>query len=383
MQGHTVRVWDEPLRLFHWTLVASFTAAWLWQGDRWLHLHLLAGWIFLALLLFRMVWGFTGTRYARFSAFACGWREAWLWLREVTQGGGPRRLGHNPAGAWAIFAIFFLGLLLAVTGIVTQGGEERHGPLAGLFGFATGASSHLLHEALAWGLLALLLLHVAGVVVESLQHRENLALAVITGRKRAVPAGLALDVPRRRGVAMLLAVALLLFILFWLRGSLAGGDDPFLPFVGPELPHDAAWQEECGGCHLAYHPSLLPAASWQRLLREQEHHFGEDLALDPDTVRRLQRYAVGHAAETTPTEASWKILHSIPAGTSPLRITETPYWRRKHREIEEAVFRSRQVNGRFNCDACHLDADAGSFEDGAMRLPRAAGLDDERSGERA
>jgi Dihaem cytochrome c len=132
---------------------------------------------------------------------------------------------------------------------------------------------------------------------------------------------------------------------------------------------NATWESECGGCHLAFHPSLLPVRSWESLLDGQADHFGDDLALDPATLAELRAFARGHAAETALTEAAWKINRSVPAQATPTRITGTGYWKRKHAGIPEAVWQGSGVRTRANCVACHLDAERGTFEDAAMRVP--------------
>jgi len=368
MADTSARIWDLPLRLFHWSWAATFAAAWLLEGDRTLYWHLLAGYLFGALLLFRLAWGLAGTTWARFAAFAYGPGRALGYLKAVLRGEAPRYLGHNPAGSWAIYAMLALGAALALTGLLTLGAEEGQGPLAGVAGFAWGELFHELHEALAWLMLGLVGVHLAGVAVESRVHRENLPLTMITGRKRS-PRPVR-EAPPRRATALVMAAAMALFSGYWLQPWLAAdGTRPFLPFPGPELAQDPLWQEECGGCHLAYHPSLLPARAWQALLQGQADHFGEDLALDADTLDHLRRYATAHAAETLPTEASWKLLASVPAGATPLRITGTAYWKEKHAELPDALWRSPRVGSRANCDACHLDADRGWFADGAMHPP--------------
>jgi hypothetical protein len=105
------------------------------------------------------------------------------------------------------------------------------------------------------------------------------------------------------------------------------------------------------------------------LLDGQADHFGDDLALDPAILAELREFARRNAAESALTEAAWKINRSVPAQETPLRITETRYWKRKHREIADNLWRAPVVRTRANCAACHLDAERGTFEDAAMRLP--------------
>ncbi len=95
-----VKVWDLPTRLFHWLLAGSFAVAWVThEHDRYLDIHVFAGYLFLGLLLFRLAWGFTGGRYARFRAFRYRWSAAWDYLLMALRGRAQRHLGHNPAGS--------------------------------------------------------------------------------------------------------------------------------------------------------------------------------------------------------------------------------------------------------------------------------------------
>ncbi|HEC17507.1 MAG TPA: cytochrome B [Sedimenticola sp.] len=363
-----LRVWNLPLRLFHWGLAASFVTAWLTLDDRYRDIHVFAGYVMAGLLLFRLLWGVIGGPYARFRDFAFGWREARDYLKLVLQRCPPRFLGHNPAGSWAIYLLLGLGLLIAITGLLTLGGEERHGPLAGWLSFAQGEMAHNLHELLAWSMLGLVAVHIAGVVVESLLHRENLVAAMLTGRKPSKPGMVSARAGRPTGILMSVAIAA--FGLSWFHGYLVETPErPYRPFSGIELPDQALWREECGACHLAFHPSLLPARSWRTMMAGQSSHFGEDLFLERDSADEIERFLLENAAEQALTEAAWKINRSIAATETPLRITETPYWVDKHKEIPGRVWEDPRVNGKVNCASCHLDADAGTFEDAAMRIP--------------
>lgn len=363
-----VRVWDLPLRLFHWLFAAAFAIAWLSRDDRLLHVHVFAGYLLAGLVVFRLAWGLVGSRHSRFRDFAYGPRAALGYLRKLLAGRAPRMLGHNPAGSWAIFGLLALGFGLSLSGLLTLGGEEGHGPLAGWIGFAAGERAHQVHEFLAWTMLALVAGHLIGVAVESLLHRENLAAAMLHGRKRGQ--GGAADVSALRPVALAIAMAVAGGAWASFGGYLtATPEQPYLPFTGPALPDDPVWREECGSCHLAYHPSLLPARSWERLLAGQESHFGEDLMLEPETVEALRGFLTANGAETQPTEAAWKMLRSVPADEAPLRISTTSYWKAKHGGIDAAVFERAPVNSPANCGACHADAGAGTFEDAAMGIP--------------
>jgi cytochrome b len=164
----TVRVWDAPLRLFHWLLVAAITVAFLSsEGDSPIAgLHMAAGWIAAVLLVFRLFWGFIGGEHARFADFVHP-SGIVSHVRELVTGHPQRTIGHNPLGALAVLA------LLAATGAVLWTGIQVD----------AGQADEDLHEAIAYGLLALIGIHVAAVGLMSVFTRENLARAMITGRK--------------------------------------------------------------------------------------------------------------------------------------------------------------------------------------------------------
>lgn len=376
-----ILIWDVPTRLFHWTLALSFAGAWLTtESDRWLSVHVFLGYLMVGLVAFRVVWGLAGTRYARFASFWYGPKAAWKYLREVLSGHAPRHLGHNPTGSLAIYALLLLTLVVSLSGFLTLGGEEQQGAMAGWTAVVQSRTFKKLHEFSAMLMLLLVLAHLAGVAVESLLHRENLARSMLTGTKLAdsqTP-----PVQPRWWVAGLLAVLMAGFGGWWFFYALhaplektlgrpeGSFQTPGVAFVGAKLADNAQWREECGSCHVAFHPNLLPTRSWQRLMAEQQQHFGADLALDAPTTTALLTFLTSHSADSRATEASFKIDRSIKPGDTLLRITETPYWVKKHRDIAPAYWTSPQVKSRSNCTACHSDAEAGTFQDAAMHLPR-------------
>jgi cytochrome b len=364
-----VRIWDLPLRVFHWLLAVAFLTAWLTLDNRFLDLHVFAGYVMGALLLFRLSWGFIGGPYARFRAFAYGWPAVRAQLTALLAGHPRRYLGHNPTGAWAIYLLLGIGALVTVTGVWAFGGEEHHGPLAPGVDVPWEDLGRRAHAYLAWAMLGMVGLHLGGVTVESLLLRENLVAGMLNGCRQTaapVPASRA-----HRSIGLLLglgvvAAAGIYFQGYWTQSS----EQPYRPFLGQALPDDPRWRQECGECHLAFHPTLLPARSWRRLMAEQNEHFGEVLALDPEAVAHLREFLTANAADSERSEPAWKIHRSTAPGEVPLRVTETAYWRRKHAHLDPGVWSDARVGRRHNCGACHLDAEEGTFEDAAMRLPR-------------
>ncbi len=166
-----VLVWDLPVRVIHWLLVICFIGAYLTAEEDGLRLlHVTLGYTLAALMAVRIVWGFVGTKHARFSSFIKGPEETWLYLMSLFKSTPQNHTGHNPLGAIAILGLMLLGLGVSFTGwsaLHEVGGEWNEE----------------LHEAIAEGMLVLVVIHVISGVVASLLHRENLVRAMVNGTK--------------------------------------------------------------------------------------------------------------------------------------------------------------------------------------------------------
>jgi cytochrome b len=182
-----IKVWDLPVRLFHWILVVSFFIAYITEDD-WLDIHVLAGYTIAALITFRFFWGLIGTRYARFSNFVRPPREVFAYLKEVVTFHPKRYIGHNPAGGAMVVTLLISLSITVITGLSVYGAEEMAGPFADFFANAPDFVGNIfeeLHEFFASFTLLLVVIHVAGVVLTGLQHGENLVRSMINGKKRA------------------------------------------------------------------------------------------------------------------------------------------------------------------------------------------------------
>jgi cytochrome b len=185
--NRAVRVWDPLVRLFHWSLVAGFTVAYVTEDD-FLTLHVWAGYLVAGLVAFRLIWGVIGTRHARFTDFVRPPGQVLAYLRQVLSFRAPRYLGHNPAGGAMVVALLVLLVLTAVSGFATLAVTELSGPLAPwLAGMEHrwGDVFEEIHEVCANITLLLVVAHVAGVLLASVQHHENLVRSMFDGIKRA------------------------------------------------------------------------------------------------------------------------------------------------------------------------------------------------------
>ncbi len=193
-----IMVWDVPTRVFHWLLVLSFTGAFLTsESERYRDIHVVLGYVLLGLIAFRLFWGFFGTRYARFRSFLFKPAEIVAYLRSLLKGKPAHYVGHNPAGSVAIWLLLVLAVASGVSGVM-------------LYQDVGGEAVEELHELASYAMLAVVGLHVFGVAVSSVMHRENLVRAMVTGFKTGGQSeGIS------RSYAWLGAIMLVAVVAFW------------------------------------------------------------------------------------------------------------------------------------------------------------------------
>jgi len=174
MKTERILVWDLPTRLFHWLLAGTFAGAWLTaDSERWIDVHVTLGYTFAGLIAFRLLWGFAGSRYARFASFVTGPGPVLRYLGSILAMRPERHVGHNPAGGWAVLGLLGLGALAALTGYAAYNDYGGHW-------------LEELHEGAAGAMLALVFVHIGAVLISSLIHRENLVRSMVTGLKHGV-----------------------------------------------------------------------------------------------------------------------------------------------------------------------------------------------------
>lgn len=164
----------------------------------------------------------------------------------------------------------------------------------------------------------------------------------------------AIALPYRQIALGLLAIA---FSALVFQRAQAGGSHYFPPVGDPVV------KEECGSCHLAFPPSMLPASSWKRMMGELTKHFGDDASVDPATARHITNYLVSNAGDTGGQRYSDKLLRGTSTSKAPLRITELDRWVKEHREVPAWEWQHKEVRSKANCLACHAGAERGYYDD--------------------
>jgi cytochrome b len=202
MTSISVRVWDAPTRLFHWAIVVLIAFSWFSIHENWMELHLLSGYATAALVLFRLIWGFTGSQTARFSSFLASPLAGLRHLSHLTRREPDTQIGHNAAGGWVVLVMLLVLAVQVLTGLCANDDVLTEGPLAKYVGKRLSDRLSVIH-AINFNIIeVVIVLHVLAIVAYAVLKRHNLVRPMITGRKQ-----LPQDVAPPRMVTPLLALA--------------------------------------------------------------------------------------------------------------------------------------------------------------------------------
>ncbi len=135
-----------------------------------------------------------------------------------------------------------------------------------------------------------------------------------------------------------------------------------------QVPINQTYSAQCGSCHLAYPPELLPAASWRKILSELPDHNGEQVELESPDKETVDQFLETNAADKSSSRRARRIIKSL-HGETPTRITEVPYIRHQHDDISETVYQRESIGSFSNCNACHPSAERGKFNADSVRIP--------------
>ena len=176
----------------------------------------------------------------------------------------------------------------------------------------------------------------------------------------------------------IVAIITLLLVLPW---SITFGDEgehsilKWKPGISPVT--NAVYKDECGSCHFAYQPGLLPARSWEKIMSSLASHFGDNAELSSHNHQQILSYLTANSADKVNDRRSKKIVRSIAPNDTPVRITDTPYIRRKHDEIPSRLITGNdKVTSLSRCEACHQTADKGFYNESQIRIPGVGRWDD-------
>jgi cytochrome b len=362
-------VWTLPTRIFHtllvvFVLVAYITAEW----DDFLSLHVAFGSALGILVLYRVVWGIFGPKYSKFSDFNLNKTALKEYLFSVFN---PKKeyIGHNPAAGYTMVGIIIVLLLLTISGFLTYGIQENRGVFAFLHNsfFKNMELFEEIHEFLGGALWFLIGAHVGGVLLDRLLHAKQETLkSIVNGYKNIEGESTKLSF-----LQIIISIIGIGFSIFVLVYALSVKDNMIT--AGYHQPVDykkenALFVNECASCHILYPPSLLPKKSWKTMMANLDDHFGDDASLEPEDTQNILKYLLDNSAEYSTSEASVNILNSL-QNKDTIAITQTPFWKKRHKNMDSKYFKSKKVKSKANCKACHSDVEKGLIEDSNIKIP--------------
>ncbi len=376
-----VFVWPIYTRIIHWLIAFTFTFAFIFSlYENLLNLHVAVGIIFGLMLVYRTIWGFVGPRYATFNTFKLSLSKLKFYFQEKVQNRWREiPAGHNPASSWFTLLVLSLGSIISLTGLLIYGIQEGNGYLGFLNNDYYMYADILLdvHMYTSYILLAWVVIHISGVLVEQFYHKTNMVFAMITGYKKAKGEDSKPAKSQSWISYIFLTISLMVFFV-----STDGRNNPFVVSKFEQFHYDTdmpIYNKECGACHKPYPPFMLPDTSWDRIQDGLKNHFGEKISVDhkKDDNRislndqtMIFNYLKKNSADKSTREISVKVMKSLDGARGRKSITKIKIWKDIHSKIPPHIFKSKKVKRKANCFACHKNFEKGMVEDIDIKIPR-------------
>ena len=363
-------IWPLVNRISHVILMVSFALAYILADyNRFLGLHVAFGFVVGVIFVFRIIWGFIGPEHSKFKDFNLNIEDLKSYMSSVFVK-TKEYVGHNPASSFAILAMIILAFLSIVTGVLAYGIQENRGILSFLHQsfFKDMKIFENLHALFSNMFLWVIIAHVAGSLIDKYIKKSDAIDSMISGYKKlSTKVDVKLNIAQKLfGVVWIVAVLFSLYYLIFTKDNIFVASS-YVKQNYAALHKD--FSDECGSCHIAYPPYLLPKASWTAMMKGLDNHFGEDASLDKKTNQSILAFLVKNSADNSTRKSAFYISQSLKGHKSTIAITKTPYWKHVHKHIGKDVFASNEVKSRANCEACHKDIQYGLLEHDLIKVP--------------
>ncbi len=362
-------IWSVPTRVFHMMFGALILAAYFsGDEDHLLNIHASLGYAVGVLVLYRIIWGFIGPQYSRFSDFPLSIKALKEFALNIFN--HKKYAGHNPAASFVMISMLVVVILTVITGVLTYGIQEGRGILSFLNSpyFKEMKLFKEIHEFFSTLLMLLIGAHLGGVIFDRLIDKKTDTLgSIVNGHKNIDAPSVTLNWFQKLFslFALVLAAGVLFYSLFFNSMLTKSGYNE----ISYEKEHPA-FVAECGSCHTLYPPHLLSRESWSRVMDNLEDHFGDDASLDDKTRVSIRDYLLKNSAESSTKESAFYILQSLKGSENIIAVTQTPYWKKRHKNIDKTIFSSNEIKSKANCKACHSDIEKGLIEDVNIKIPK-------------
>ncbi len=365
-EGH-VFVWPIGTRIIHWMMALSFTAAFITSFyEHMLHDHVAFGFIFLTIIIYRIIWGLIGPEYAKFKTFKLKPSQLKHYFVEKIQNRWRKiPAGHNPASSWFTVWALGVGTVIVISGLLLYGIQEGKGLFRDLNSDYSDYMFVLdmIHKYASYLFAAWVVIHITGVMVEQFWHKTSMVFAMVTGYKRTEGEDTKVKpfLSFFSYVMIVIAIGTYFFIVSSNYNFLTLQKYTNIDYE--EI--DPVFYNECGDCHKVYPPYMLPKRSWQKIMLSLDNHRGEKITeanITKSQQASILEFLTQNAAETSKREAAVKVMDSL-GERRPKNITKTPYWRETHKDIPKSVYKQKKIKDKSNCIACHKDFDQGNMDD--------------------
>jgi len=376
-----VFVWPIYTRIIHWLIASSFALAFIFSlKENLLNLHVAVGIIFGLMLVYRIIWGFIGSKYAKFSTFKLSLPKLKFYFVEKVQNRWRKiPAGHNPASSWFTLIVLGVGSIISITGLLLYGIQEGKGYLGFLNDDYYMYMDILfdIHIYASYTLLVWTIIHISGVLVEQFYHKTGMVFAMISGYKKTKGEDSKIAKAKSGLTYVFLIISAMVFFV-----SVDGRNNPFVvsKYEQHDYKHESfTYYTECGACHKPYPPFMLPDTSWDRIKGGLKNHFGDEISptmkkgenrisINDQTV--IFNYLKKHSADKSKREISIKVMQSLDGARGRKSITKIKYWKDTHAGIPAHIFKSKKVKRKANCFACHKNFEKGMLEDIDIEIPQ-------------
>lgn len=367
-------IWPLANRVSHVLLIVFFALSYILADfDRFLSLHVAFGLSLGVVFLFRGIWGFIGPKHSKFKDFNFSLSDLKDYLFSIFVK-TKEYAGHNPASSYAITAMIVVAFLTILSGIFAYGIEENRGIFSFLHQsfFRNMEIFKDIHELFANLFLAIIALHVTGSLIDKFIKKNDAIDSMISGYKKlSIKTDVKINIAQKLfGIIWIVASLFSLYYLIFTKDNIFIASS-YVKQNYAVLHQDFA--DECGSCHITYPPYLLPKASWDTMMQGLDNHFGDDASVDEKTNQSILAFLIKNSAENSTHKSSLKILKSLKDNNSTIAITKTPYWVKKHNDIEKSIFVSNEVKSKANCKACHESIQNGLLEYDLINIPKIKG----------